>query len=66
MRSVMAHSFSQVPRADIPRSTFNRSHGYKTTFDADYLYGTKKKNESRNKFPSHDLMGPKLHLMQTI
>jgi hypothetical protein len=33
----MAHSFSQVPRADIPRSTFNRSHGYKTTFDADYL-----------------------------
>jgi hypothetical protein len=36
-RSVMAHSFSQVPRADIPRSTFNRSHGLKTTFDADYL-----------------------------
>ena len=36
-KSVMAHSFSQVPRADIPRSTFNRSHGYKTTFDADYL-----------------------------
>ena len=36
-RSVMAHSFSQVPRANIPRSTFNRSHGYKTTFDADYL-----------------------------
>lgn len=37
MRSVMAHSFSQVPRADIPRSTFNRSHGHKTTWDADYL-----------------------------
>ena len=37
MKSVMAHSFSQVPRADIPRSTFNRSHGYKATFDADYL-----------------------------
>jgi hypothetical protein len=36
-RSVMAHSFSQVPRADIPRSTFNRSHGLKTTFDADFL-----------------------------
>ena len=35
--SVMEHSFSQVPRVDIPRSTFNRSHGYKTTFDADYL-----------------------------
>lgn len=37
MRSVMEHSFAQVPRANIPRSTFNRSHGYKTTFDADYL-----------------------------
>jgi hypothetical protein len=35
--SVMAHSFSEVPRANIPRSSFNRSHGYKTTFDADYL-----------------------------
>lgn len=28
---------SQVPRADINRSTFNRSHGLKTTFDADKL-----------------------------
>lgn len=37
MRSVMSHSFSQVPRANIPRSSFNRSHGVKTTFDADYL-----------------------------
>lgn len=37
MRSVMKHSFSEVPRANIPRSTFNRSHGYKTTFDADLL-----------------------------
>ena len=37
MRSVMEHSFSEVPRANIPRSSFNRSHGYKTTFDADYL-----------------------------
>ncbi len=36
-RSVMEHSFSQVPRANIPRSSFNRSHGLKTTFDADYL-----------------------------
>lgn len=35
--SVMSHNFSQVPRADIPRSQFNRSHGYKTTFDAGYL-----------------------------
>ena len=37
MRSVMEHSFSEVPRADIPRSSFDRSHGVKTTFDADYL-----------------------------
>ena len=36
-RSVMEHSFSNVPRADIPRSSFDRSHGLKTTFDADYL-----------------------------
>jgi len=35
--SVMTHSFSEVPRAEIPRSSFNRSHGVKTTFDADYL-----------------------------
>jgi hypothetical protein len=37
MKSVMAHNFSVVPRADIPRSQFNRSHGLKTTFDAGYL-----------------------------
>ncbi|AXH77823.1 MAG: major capsid protein [Microviridae sp.] len=35
--SVMKHTFSQVPKAEIPRSTFDRSHGYKTTFDAGYL-----------------------------
>lgn len=35
--SVMGHQFSQVPKANIPRSAFNRSHGYKTTFDAGYL-----------------------------
>lgn len=33
MRSVMQHNFSQIPRANIPRSTFNRAHGYKTTFN---------------------------------
>ncbi|AJK28278.1 putative major capsid protein [Eel River basin pequenovirus] len=32
--SVMNHSFSRVPRADIPRSSFDRSHGLKTAFDA--------------------------------
>lgn len=37
MKSVMTHQFSQVPRVDIPRSTFDRSHGHKTTFDAGYL-----------------------------
>ena len=31
------YSFSQVPTADIPRSSFNRSHGHKTTFDAGFL-----------------------------
>lgn len=36
-KSVMVHQFSQIPRADIPRSQFNRSHGYKTTFNSGYL-----------------------------
>ena len=36
-QSVMDHNFAEVPRAEIPRSSFNRSHGLKTTFDADYL-----------------------------
>jgi hypothetical protein len=33
----MRHSFSQVPKAEIQRSSFDRSHGYKTTFDAGIL-----------------------------
>jgi len=33
----MKHKFSRVPQAEIPRSSFDRSHGYKTTFDAGYL-----------------------------
>jgi len=37
MPSVMKHTFSNVPSAEIPRSSFNRSHGYKTTFDSGYL-----------------------------
>lgn len=36
-KSVMTHKFSRVPTTDIPRSTFDRSHGVKTTFDADVL-----------------------------
>jgi len=35
--SVMQHSFSQVPKAVIPRSQLDRSHGLKTTFQAGYL-----------------------------
>ena len=31
------HKFSQIPKAEIQRSTFDRSHGYKTTLDASYL-----------------------------
>ena len=37
MKSSMQHQFSQVPRADIPRSSFDRSHNFKTTFDAGFL-----------------------------
>lgn len=35
--SVMSHGFSKVPQAEIPRSSFDRSHGFKTTFDAGKL-----------------------------
>ena len=35
--SVMDHSFSQVPELHIQRSSFNRSHGRKLTFDTGYL-----------------------------
>lgn len=35
--SVMNRNFSKVPGPDIPRSTFDRSHGYKTTMDAGWL-----------------------------
>lgn len=37
MKSVMNHSFSMAPQAEISRSKFDRSHGYKTTFDEGYL-----------------------------
>lgn len=36
-KSVMTHAQNQVPRANIPRSSFDLSHGYKTTFDAGFL-----------------------------
>lgn len=35
--SVMQHSFARVPQVSQPRSVFNRTHGYKTCFDAGYL-----------------------------
>lgn len=34
----MKHQFSQVPSVQIPRSSFDRSHGHKTTIDFDNLY----------------------------
>ena len=37
MQSVMKHQFSELPHVSLPRSSFNRSHGSKTTYDAGYL-----------------------------
>jgi len=34
---VMQHDFSRVPRAEIPRSSFDRSHGHKTSFNSGLL-----------------------------
>jgi len=36
-KSVSAHDFAMVPRADIPRSRFNMQKTLKTTFDSGYL-----------------------------
>ncbi len=36
-RTVMKHDFSKAPSAEIPRSSFDRSHGHKTTFNAGFL-----------------------------
>jgi len=33
----LSHSFAQVPKAQIARSQFDRSHAVKTTFDSSYL-----------------------------
>ena len=35
--SVDLHNFAMIPKADIPRSSFNRQATYKSTFDAGYL-----------------------------
>ncbi len=37
MKSVMKHKFATVPSISTPRSTFDRSHGLKTTFDGGLL-----------------------------
>lgn len=37
MPSVMNHRFSEIPNVEIQRSSFNRSHGLKTTFNAGEL-----------------------------
>ena len=37
MKSVMQNRLSRAPQVNIPRSTFDRSHGGKTTFDAGWL-----------------------------
>lgn len=37
MPSVMKHDFSKAPQAVLPRSTFNRSYGYLSSFNAGYL-----------------------------
>lgn len=35
--SVMKNHFAQMPNVKLRRSSFDRSHGYKTTFDMDYI-----------------------------
>ena len=35
--TTLSHEFSRVPQAEIQRSTFNRVHGLKTTFDSGQL-----------------------------
>ena len=35
--SKSGHKFSETPKVDIQRSSFDRSHGFKTTFDGGYL-----------------------------
>ena len=37
MKSVMKHAFSMIPKTNIQRSAFDRSFGYKTTFNEGLL-----------------------------
>nr|QJB19750.1 MAG: major capsid protein [Microvirus sp.] len=36
-KSVSNHSFAMIPKADIPRSSFDTQYAHKTTFDAGFL-----------------------------
>lgn len=36
-KSVSTHQFAMIPKADIPRSSFNTQYAHKTTFDGGYL-----------------------------
>lgn len=38
MKSVMSHNFSTTPKVSTQRSTFDRSHGVKTTLNAGLIY----------------------------
>ena len=38
MKTTTTHKFSEVPKADIPRSSFDRSHGFKAAFYSGWLY----------------------------
>ena len=38
MKSVMNYDMSKAPTMQAPRASFDRSHGYKTTIDFDYIY----------------------------
>ncbi len=40
-RSNMSHNFANIPRAEVPRSSFDRSNNYKSTFDAGILVPVK-------------------------
>jgi len=37
VQSSRQHNFARLPDVSRPRSSFDRSHGYKTAFDAGYL-----------------------------
>ncbi len=37
LQSVMKHNFQDLPKVEVPRSTFKRPYTYKTTFNSGYL-----------------------------